>query len=432
MSALLGRVLLGLILLADTTPAPAQQQQQQPVQNQPKPPAATSPPAGPNAPPVSTPVSGQKSAPAARSAPPRPPAEKPAPPLPVDAVIPDLRPEFDPPPSDDVGPPATPVFLLPTGAEVTLVPDNTTPGPMRNALLPDEVNLRVLDQLDPIDQADPGDAGYGTSAYATSFLSRVEGPSPTFSGRTLLTLDPAAEDSRTLALYLRGFYSFVTGGPHDWSGTQLAIAGRPADGVHGAVVFHHELREQEGNMLMASMSVRLEDDFYALGSFAAGFSADYLPITWLEGETRFAVGPRLRLGGGLGASFWQETRRHAYALASAFYTIKPRLALQQRFAAGAIMAQDMPTRLNAQSATSVVWGRHGKYLLEGRLSFGDGPLYRPGISETFHRDRLNLDLGAGIRSWLGKYYGYALNIDLGHQRGIFSRVGLDVSLFVEL
>jgi hypothetical protein len=491
-TALIGRALVGLMLLAETTPAPAKPAppvtapasptSAAPASKATSTPAPTPPPANRAALP---PASGAPPAPASKPAnakttgaapasvpapkanpaqmtapgqipgpvpklspsktppvqkpgptrdpiPARPPAESPVPPLPVDPAIPDLRPEFAPPPSDDLGPPAMPVFLLPTGAEVTVVPEAQPPAPLRNALLPEEVNLRMLELPDPINQPEPGDAGYPTSAFATSFLSKVEGPSPSFGGRALFTLDPAAEDSKSLALYLRGFYSFVTGGPHDWSGTELAIAGRPAEGVHGAVVFHHELREQVGDMLMASMSVRLEEGFYALGSFAAGFSADYLPITWLEGETRKVVAPSLRVGGGLGASFWQNTRRHAYVLASGFYTIRPRLALEQRFVAGAIMAQDMSTRLNLQSSTSVVWGRHGGILLEGRFSFGDGPLYRPGISETFHRDRLNLDLGAGIRSWLGKYYGYALNLDLGHQRGIFSRIGMDVSLFVEL
>jgi hypothetical protein len=324
------------------------------------------------------------------------------------------------------------MFLLPTGARPTSIADANPPTHLRNAMLPELVDLNALNQEDPLTVADPGDAGYGKAAYATTFFSRVEGPTPVWGGRTLFTLDASTEEQKSLALYLRGFYSFMSGGPHDASGTQLALAGRPADGVFGSLVLHHELREQEGNLLATSMLVKLREELYAIGSFAAGFSADFLPITWLEGEMRARARPRLRLGGGLGASFWQDSRRHIYLLGSAFYPLGRRLGVEQRLVAGAILAPGMRARLNAALSTSVVHGRHGKRLVEGRFSIGDGPLYRPGISETYRRDRLGVDLGGGFRSWLGPTYGYAINFDLGHQLGVFSRVGLDVALFVEL
>lgn len=234
--------------------------------------------------------------------------------------------------------------------------------------------------------------------------------------------------------YARGFYSYLSGPPRDWSGVEALAAVRLQKAFSAGALFHHELREEVGDYGQLSGAIRLAPRWHLLPSVGAGNGAFYLPITQLDLELRGPLlkAPWLGWGFGGGAGWWTETRRELSMTLAVMLWASRSLSGEQRMQLAWFGADAAPGRWLVRTTTTLFEGRPGKRTFQQRISIGERPQYVHGGDLSVLPDRVTFDFALGFREWIGPNYGYILNWEYGGQHQTYSRAGFDFSVFAEL
>ncbi|MEZ4368128.1 MAG: YaiO family outer membrane beta-barrel protein [Kofleriaceae bacterium] len=275
-------------------------------------------------------------------------------------------------------------------------------------------------------------------------LPHAQGGRRTYLGEPLLdrprelsrvsqTLEEAKANAGRGVLYARGFYSYLSGGHAEWSGTDLALYADLADGFSGSAQFHHEYREERGDLGLASLAIRVAPEIFVTSTVAAGNGVDYLPITSLALEVS---GPaprtcRLRLGAVASTSWWAHAQRDLLLGGVARALLPGTFVAEGRVEATITNAPDDTAHLGVRGTLAVAHGRHGRRVWQARVAVGDEPAYAPGQPLSLRDDALVLDAAVGLRGWVRRPYGYLVQLAGGHEVGGHVRVGGDLSVFLE-
>lgn len=293
--------------------------------------------------------------------------------------------------------------------------------------------------------ARPPPAGRLRNAYhPPALLGRAQGGRRSWRGEPFLerprelsrvarTWDQSRRNTGRGVAYLRGFYSYLSGGRAEWSGTDLTTYVDLAEGFSASAQFHHEYRETRGAYGHASLAIRVLPDIYLTSTVGAGNGVDYLPITSLDMELSAPIpsGCRLRYALAAGTSWWTFDQRELQ-LAVALRAILPwELAGEMRAEASLLDAPDATAGFGTRAIATVAHGHHGARVYQLRASVGDEPAYLPGRPLGERPDRLTLDASAGVRGWVRRNYGYMVQVEGGWQDRGPARIGGDLTVFLE-
>jgi len=350
-------------------------------------------------------------------------------PAPVSSVPVPTAPEGDPPPltpryptpSEAEADAARPPFERPPAATET-APTPPTPAAAAAARA---ARLRTIYQP-------PALLGHSQGSRRT-WLGEALLARPRELGRVGQTLAEAKANAGRGVLYARGFYSYVTDGHAEWSGTDLVAYADLADGFSGSASYHHEYREERGGLGLASLAVRIAPEMHVTSTVGAGNGVDYLPITTLALELSAPV-PRtckVRYGVAAGTSWWAHEQRDLTLGGSLRALLPANLVAELRGDVTVVNAPDDDAHLGLRGTATVARGRHGAHIWQARVAVGDEPAYAPGLPLAMRDDRLTVDASVGVRGWLRRRYGYLVQLEGGHQAHGFSRIGGDLTVFFE-
>lgn len=336
-----------------------------------------------------------------------------------DEPPPPLTPRY-PTPTEDAEDAARPPFALPTRPAAERVEPTAATEPVSRA-------GRVRAPYHPpalLARAQGGRRSWRGEA----FLER-----PRELSRLALTWSEAKRNAGRGLVYVRGFYSYLSGGHAEWSGTDVTTYVDLAEGFSASALFHHEYRETRGAFGLASLAIRVLPEIYLTSTVAAGNGVDYLPITSLDLELSAPLPRtcRLRYAVAAGTSWWAYEQREVQLGGAVRAQLPLALVGELRGEASVIDAPDADAHVGLRGIATLARGQHGARVYQLRASIGDEPAYRPGAQLAARRDRLTIDVGAGVRGWVRRRYGYLVQVEGGWQDAGPTRIGGDLTVFLE-
>jgi YaiO family outer membrane protein len=230
-----------------------------------------------------------------------------------------------------------------------------------------------------------------------------------------------------------GSYSYLTDDLDDWSAVDLNAHLGIAEGFAGGLAFHHENRDEQGELGVASLLARVNEDLLLVNSVGFGSGAHYLPITQLDVEARHPIAhPGAHLALALGYSWWTETRTQFRASLAAMHWRAHGIRAEVR---GGLSLLDSPTispRVLPMARTRIQAGEHGVRTYQGELGIDIAPKYAPRVDLALLDELPRFDMRFAVRQWIGPRYGVMGSLELGGQEDTFFRFGLGVSVFARL
>lgn len=234
---------------------------------------------------------------------------------------------------------------------------------------------------------------------------------------------------------LRSFYDYVTGvgGPRpDWKGGELLGYFDLGDGMSGAFIARHEMRDQVGDYVTAMLIPRISKDKYLVSSIGIGTGADFLPVTRLDLQLRaFFERPGWKhvmydLGGY--ATWWTSSRRQVAQSNALIFWYNP-LIVEARETLTLTDPGSGGWRLNGRGTLVVLYGMDRVRWLMLRLTAGTEPENVPGMAFAETKDRPIATAALGYQRWITPAYGVSAEIEGYHQLATWSRLSVITSLF---
>lgn len=262
--------------------------------------------------------------------------------------------------------------------------------------------------------------------WGEPFLARPPSAPPLAAAPASVVSDPIGQ------LFARGSYSYISGPLRDWTAIEVAASADVASGVAVSASYRHELREESGDLVAISASTPIRGDYRLVGTLVTGYGADFFPLVQLAGELRGPIpgSKRVHFGAGGGASWWTGARRQFEAtLAGVFWNIGG-VSGEQRMHVRYFISDSAPGRALPGLSTTLHEGTPGKTVLEQRVSVAMLPRYGARLALEDAPTEPTVDVSLSLREWLGADYGFIFAVEFGTQRGAYSRVGADVSMFV--
>ena len=234
---------------------------------------------------------------------------------------------------------------------------------------------------------------------------------------------------------LRSFYDFTSGkGPPrpDWVGGELLSYFDLGDGMTGAFILRHEVRDQIGDYGTIMLLPRIAKDKYLVASIGMGNGADFLPVTRLDLQLRaFFTASRLKRVmydvGGYGTWWTSDRRQFAQSNALIFWNNPWIVEMRETITLtspgfGAYRPNWAATGVLLYGADRVNW-------LTLRAGVGNEPENVPGIAFADTRDLLIAFASVGYRHWITPAYGVSGEVEVFHQIYTWSRLGIITSVF---
>lgn len=238
---------------------------------------------------------------------------------------------------------------------------------------------------------------------------------------------------RAALVDLRGFYHHVGGAGarrSDWFGTELLGYFDLLDGLSGAFVVRHEVRDEVADYATVMLLPRVTKTSYLVTSVGVGNGALFVPTTRLDLQLRAFVDRKREVMldvGGIVTRWPSDAIQLAHSVAAIFWREPWIVELRQTLLITEPGFGSL--RPTMRGDVVVLYGKQRVRWLVARVTVGDEPENVPGVAFADTRDIAVGALALSYRHWLTPSYGLFGEVEGFVQLDTWQRVGATLAIF---